>query len=234
MIKAVLFDLDGTLLSMDQDEFMKAYFGSLAKKLAAIGYDPSRLIASIWQGSLAMVNNDGSKTNEDSFWDAFNLSYGKDARADEQYFYNYYVEDFDEIEAICKTKNASSVIDKIKRLGFRVALATNPLFPSIATEKRILWAGLNKDDFEIVTTYENSRYCKPNLKYYQDILNEMNISADEAIMVGNDVSDDMVAGELGMKLFLVTDCLINKGDKNIDEYPHGTLDEFVEYLTSLT
>ena len=33
-IKAVLFDLDGTLLPMDQDIFVKSYFGLLAKKLS--------------------------------------------------------------------------------------------------------------------------------------------------------------------------------------------------------
>jgi FMN phosphatase YigB (HAD superfamily) len=62
----------------------------------------------------------------------------------------------------------------------------------------------------------------------------MNISADEAVMVGNDVDDDMVAKELGMKVFLVTDCLINKSGKGLLEYPSGTLDDFMEYLTSLT
>ena len=40
MIKTVLFDLDGTLLPMDQDNFVKAYFKNLAIKLAPHGYDP--------------------------------------------------------------------------------------------------------------------------------------------------------------------------------------------------
>lgn len=67
-ITTVLFDLDGTLLPMDQEVFVKAYFGSLAKKLAPHGYDPQTLIAGIWEGIAAMVKNDGSKTAEEAFW----------------------------------------------------------------------------------------------------------------------------------------------------------------------
>ena len=234
MLKAVLFDLDGTLLKMDQDEFTKAYFGSLAKRLAKIGYDPERLVNSIWRGSYAMVKNDGSRLNEDAFWEAFNLSYGKNAKADESYFYQYYVEDFDKVSSVCgRYPEAAGVIADVKALGLRVALATNPLFPSIATEKRIKWAGLDKSDFELFTTYENSRYCKPNLNYYKDILNTMGLSADETLMVGNDVSEDMIAEELGMKVFLVTDCLINKEGKNLVDYNNGTLEDLIQYIKTL-
>ena len=41
-IKMILFDLDGTLLPMDQNHFVKTYFGALAKKLAPLGYDPEK------------------------------------------------------------------------------------------------------------------------------------------------------------------------------------------------
>ncbi len=234
MLKAVLFDLDGTLLGMDQDVFTKAYFGSLAEKLSGIGYEPDRLVKSVWSGSVAMVKNDGSKLNEDAFWDAFNLSYGKNARIDEPYFYNYYVEDFDKVSAVCrKNPEAALTVQDIKRLGLRVALATNPLFPSIATEKRIKWAGLDKSDFELVTTYENSRYCKPNPKYYEEILLKMELSPEEVLMVGNDVSEDMVAEKLGMKVFLVTDNVINKEGKNLSDYDNGTLSDLIQYVITL-
>jgi len=219
---------------MDQDEFTWAYFGSLAKRLAKIGYEPERLVESIWRGSYAMVKNDGSRLNEDAFWEAFNLSYGKNARADEAYFYQYYVEDFDKVSAVCGSyREVPGVIADVKALGLRVALATNPLFPSIATEKRIKWAGLDKSDFELFTTYENSRYCKPNLNYYRDILEAMGLSADEVLMVGNDVSEDMIAEELGMKVFLVTDCLINKEGKNLADYNNGTLEDLIQYIKTL-
>ena len=64
-IKAVLFDLDGTLLPMDQDEFIKTYMSRLAKYMAPYVYDPDLLLKGLWMGTGAMVKNDGRKTNED-------------------------------------------------------------------------------------------------------------------------------------------------------------------------
>ena len=135
MIKAVFFDLDGTLLPMELDIFMKAYLGSLAKALAPIGYDPDRLVKSILSGSYAMVKNDGSMSNEDVFWNCFNTSYGIDGRKDEKYFYDFYVNEFDKIHKVCGyNPHSSQVVKSIKNMGIRMILATNPLFPSIATE----------------------------------------------------------------------------------------------------
>ncbi|MBR2432393.1 MAG: HAD family hydrolase, partial [Clostridia bacterium] len=78
-IKAVLFDLDGTLLPMDQEVFVKSYFGRLAKKLAPHGYDPAKLVDGIWKGTAAMVKNDGTKNNEQAFLDTFTAIFGKEA-----------------------------------------------------------------------------------------------------------------------------------------------------------
>jgi len=64
------------------------------------------------------------------------------------------------------------------------------------------WAGLHAEDFALVTTYENSRAAKPNLKYYRDILKFINQPAESCLMVG-DQAWDMVAGELGMQTFLI-------------------------------
>ncbi len=233
-IKAVLFDLDGTLLPMDQSVFTKAYFGGLAKRLALIGYETKKLIDSIWQGSAAMVGNDGKKTNEEVFWNKFSEIYGKDVRKDEPYFVAYYMEEFDGVKSVCGyNPEAKEAVKSIKALGLRTALATNPLFPSIATEKRTAWAGLDVCDFELVTTYENSRFCKPNPEYYRDILNSMSLEPSETLMVGNDVSEDMIAESLGMKVFLLTDNLINKENADISKYPNGSFDELVKYIKTI-
>ena len=93
-IKMVLFDLDGTLLPMDPDAFVKAYFGLLAQKLAPHGYDSEKLIAAIWAGTKAMVMNDGSKTNAEAFWDKFCELVGKNCRTDEPVFDSFYRNEF--------------------------------------------------------------------------------------------------------------------------------------------
>ena len=230
-ITTVLFDLDGTLLPMDQDIFIKAYFGGICKRLAPIGYDPQRLVEGIWAGTAAMVKNDGGCLNEAAFWSRFTKMFGEKALDDIPMFDDYYREDFDKVSASCGyTPAAKETVDLLKSRGIRVALATNPIFPAIATEKRMRWAGLSPTDFELYTTYENSRYCKPNLHYYEDILQQMKLSPEQCLMVGNDVGEDMVAEALGMKVFLLTDCMINKKNVDISRYPHGDFADLMAYV----
>ena len=234
MIKFVLFDLDGTLLPMDQDVFIKCYFNAIAKRLAMRGYQPEKLIGAILAGTNAMIKNDGKQTNEVVFWDKFAQIYGDKAREDEPYFEEFYRLDFDKVKSSCRyNSKAKEVVDKVKDLGLRVALATNPIFPALATQKRIAWSGLTTKDFELYTTYENSRYCKPNLEFYKSVINELGVSAEECLMVGNDVVEDMVAKKLGMEVFLLTDCLINKTQIDISEYPHGDFDALLKYVKTL-
>ena len=97
-------------------------------------------------------------------------------------------------------------------------------------ETRIRWAGLEPDEFEFFTTYENSNYCKPNLGYYREVLEKAGLNGEDCLMVGNDVGEDMVAAELGMKVFLLTDCMINKENKDINQYPHGGFEELKKYI----
>ena len=112
-------------------------------------------------------------------------------------------------------------------------LATNPLFPAQATHWRIQWAGMKPEDFELVTTYDNSSSCKPNPKYYQDILDQFGLKAEECVMVGNDVTEDMIAGTMGMKVFLLTDCMINKDNEDISVYPNGGFTELEMFLKTI-
>ena len=233
-ITTVLFDLDGTLLPMDQDIFVKTYFGLLAKKLAPHGYDPKALIDGIWKGTGAMVMNPGGKTNEEVFWDTFCALMGQHCRADEPLFQEFYENEFGGVQAVCGfTPKAAETIALVKRKGLRTALATNPIFPAIATRQRIAWAGLTPGDFEYVTTYENSSHSKPNPDYYREVLDRLGVRAEECLMVGNDVGEDMVAEKLGMKVFLLTDCVINKKGEDINRYPHGGFDALMAFIESL-
>lgn len=233
-IRYILFDLDGTLLPMDQDRFIKAYFGGLVRKLAPHGYDPEKLIGSIWSGTGAMVKNDGSRTNEEAFWAHFTTIFGEDARKDEPKFEEFYRTDFQQVQQVCGfDPKAAETIAKLKEMGFTLALATNPIFPAIATQSRMRWAGLQEGDFQFYTTYENSSYCKPNPEYYRQVLQKLGAQPEECLMVGNDVTEDMVAQTLGMQVFLLTDCLINKEAKDISAWPHGNFDALMEHIQNL-
>lgn len=233
-IKAILFDLDGTLLPMDQDIFIKAYFGGLARKLAPHGYDPEALIKAIWAGTKAMIQNDGQGTNEEVFWDCFCGIFGANARLDEPKFREFYETEFQNVQQVCGfAPEAAKIVHWLKDQGLRVILATNPIFPAIATESRIRWAGLQPQDFESYTTYENCRHSKPNPDYYRDILTQAGLQPEQCVMVGNDVGDDMVAEALGCQVFLLTDHLINSKNVDISRYPHGSFPELRRFLSDL-
>ncbi len=231
MLKAVLFDLDGTLLPLDQDFFVKTYLKKLCVKMAAHGYDPDALAKNIWGGTYAMIKNDGSVTNEQRFWNTFAAAYGEDVRKDEPLFDEYYRKEFASVRSVCGfTEESAKLVRRLQGMGITVILATNPVFPAIATNQRIAWAGLTPEDFALVTTYENSSYCKPNPKYYQAILDQFGLDAADCLMVGNDVSDDMSAAKIGMQTFLLTDCLVNTHNLDITPYPQGSFPELNAYI----
>lgn len=234
MITTCLFDLDGTLLPMDQEVFVKSYLSRLANKMAPYGYDPGTLVNAVWAGTSAMVQNDGSATNDTVFWQVCDRFFGRDTRVDEPLFEAFYQKEFQQVRQDCGfTPLAARTIREIKSMDLRTVLATNPLFPAIATHSRVRWAGLRPEDFDFITTYENSRFCKPNPDYYREILGKLNLKSEECLMVGNDVGEDMVARELGMNVFLLTDCLINKTGKDISQYPYGSFPELMDYIREI-
>lgn len=230
-ITTVLFDLDGTLLPMDQDAFTRAYFSLLVQKLAPYGYEKQKLIDGIWQGTAAMVKNDGSRTNAEAFWETFERIFGEKTRADQPLFDAFYREEFQQAAGQCGyNPQAAETVRWLKRAGLRVALATNPIFPACATCSRIRWAGLAPEEFEAYTAYENTSYCKPNPQYYLALAQRLSVAPQHCLMVGNDVQEDMAARFAGMKVFLLTDCLINKQDEEIAAYPSGGFAQLREYI----
>lgn len=227
----VLFDLDGTLLPMDQKEFVNGYFTFLCKKLAPFGYQPDELISAIWKGTGAMVKNTGNITNEEAFWECFSKVLGPRALEHKYLFEEFYANEFAKADVFCGfNKKSAETVSELKKQGYRVALATNPIFPAVATEIRIRWAGCKKEDFELYTTYENSHYCKPNPDYYREVCERLSIDPKKCLMVGNDAKEDGAASKAGMDVFLITDCLINEENIDISVFPNGSFDELVEYL----
>ena len=177
-----------------------------------------------------MVKNDGSQSNEAAFWKKFASIYGEKVLADKPLFDEFYLKEFQEAKGICgRNPKAALTVQRAKEMGLRVALATNPIFPKVATESRIRWAGLEPEDFELYTSYENIGYCKPNPDYYREIVKRLGVEPEQCLMVGNDVSEDMVAETVGMKVFLLTDCLINKEQKDINQYRRGSFDQILKF-----
>ncbi len=231
MLKAILFDLDGTLLPMDQEAFTSGYFKMLAKKVAYLGYTPRELVAAIWAGTEAMVKNDGQDTNETVFWRKFTSIYGEAALEHKPVFDAFYRVEFQQAKQFCGFQPmAAQTVRQAGKLGFRVALATNPIFPAIATESRIRWAGLEPEDFALYTTYETARYSKPNPLYFKEVAAALEVEPEACLMVGNDATEDLPAKEIGMEVFLLTDCLINSENRDISQVPHGDYAALMAYI----
>lgn len=230
MKKTILLDLDGTLLPMDQDQFIKSYFSRLARKMAG-KIDPQKLTEIIWKGTGAMIANEGQVTNEQVFWSVFDRLSGCRHEELEDDFMDYYQNEFNlAVDACQPNPLAGDIVSLLKQKGYRLILATNPIFPRIATANRIRWAGLKAEDFEWITTFEVCRFCKPNPKYYAEILEHCGLNPRECVMIGNDVKEDMTARELGMEGWLITDCLLNTENLPVSCEFEGTLAELKEKI----
>lgn len=232
-IKVVLFDLDGTLLPMNQDKFIEKYFKDLTSYMCQNGeHEPDGYYKAIWHGVKAMLQNDNSVSNEEAYFKALGEIYGEDVANGEYLKYkDFYATKYLEAKSeTWYTKRSRELVNSLKERGIRVALATNPVFPSIATNARMSWVDLKPEDFELVTTCDNTGYSKPNPKYYLDIAHKLTVDPRDCLMVGNDADDDMPAKNVQMDVFLLTDCLINKKEKDISEYPHGSFDELLKYI----
>lgn len=234
-IKAILFDLDGTLLPMDQNRFLKGYFGLLTEKMVKSGYDADTFMKALLAGTDAMVANDGTKTNEALFWEVFGSFYTKESLPPISLFDEFYEKDFPRTRDFCGfDERPKKIVRAVKDKGLLAVLATAPAFPAIATETRMGYVGLKPSDFVLYTTYENSTYCKPSEGYYREVLARIGCESHECLMVGNDVTDDMEPAEaVGMQVFLLTDYLINKNSADIAVYPNGSFDDLLRLIEAL-
>lgn len=236
MIKNILFDLDGTLLNMEsQENFIKLYFEALCKRFCKpLGLSPDELTKGVWKATGDMFYNDGGCTNREIFWSSFSQVCKADMLKYEKDFDDFYKNHFVYAKrATGDNPYAGDCVELLKQKGYRLVLATNPVFPYAATESRIKWAGVNPENFELVTVYENSCFCKPNPKYYAEILQKLGMNAEECLMAGNDVDEDMCTADMGMETYLVTDCLENKNNKDYSTFRQGSFKEFYEYAKSL-
>jgi FMN phosphatase YigB (HAD superfamily) len=231
----VLFDLDGTLIGMNQDEFIRLYFIKILDKLTALGYDKDGMYKSLEAAIRATKRNDGTITNEARFWQTFDEASGGLSEVLKRDIGSFYENEFISVlQGSCYPfPRAGEIIECARRKGLKVVLATNPLFPAVATHRRIRLGGMSPDDFDYITAYENSSACKPNPEYFRELLEKLGVSADECVMVGNDTKDDFCAHALGIPVFILTECLINQSGIDLDAYPHGGFDDLISYIRSI-
>jgi len=240
-----MFDLDGTLLPMDLNFFLKQYFQKLTAKLAPFA-NPKEILNHIMASTQAMIkNNSSEKTNREIFWNVFssrvndskkNLAGDSILLAEDlvPVFEDFYQKEFKELRKFTQpTPLAREIVQTLSRRGYEIALATNPIFPREAIVERMRWAGVDDMPWAIVTSYENSHFCKPNLNYFAEIMQKLRRNPAECMMVGNDPREDLIAGSLGIKTYLVTDNCIERDDIHYKPDFKGTLEDLAAYIKTL-
>ena len=237
MMDTILFDLDGTLLPIDMERFLGQYLDALSKKCSHI-VEEKLFKKALWESTEYMIGNrEASKTNADAFMEVFCPKIQKNLDEIAPILDEFYRIEFKELKSNSKAlQTVKEMILSLKKKGYTLVVATNPLFPRQAILHRIHWAGLDPDDFELITDYEAMHFCKPHIEFYKEILSKLDKSPRDCLMVGNDVQEDLIVAELGMKTFLVEDNIINRSNMEIIADYRGSymdLSHFVEGLPNL-
>lgn len=233
MIKNIIFDLDGTLIKTNQEEFNKKFFESIKDMFQKAGYNGEKLAKASLEAVGAMVLNDGSFTNEKLFWNYFEKKTSIKKETIYELFDDFYNNTYNDLfECVKPISQMNKAIEILNNKGYNLILATNPLFPLVAIKKRASWGNIDCNMFSYITSYENSNYSKPNINYYKELIKNNNLNKDETIMFGNDLIEDLAIEQIGISCFIVKDNMVNLD--NIDSCSKkGSYKEMLEYINSL-
>jgi len=209
MLKAVLFDLDDTLLGNSMGTFLPAYFQALTRYLEHL-IPPERLIAQLMRATEAMdANHNRQVTNEEAFAAVFYPALKPDRLTLERAFRRFYAQEFPKLQRLTKRRReARLLVEWAFERDLQVAVATNPLFPRVAVQQRLAWADVSVDDFSyaLVTTYENMHATKSHPAYYREILTRLGCHPGECLMVGDSWEMDVLsASAVGLHVYWITD-----------------------------
>ena len=208
MIKAVLFDLDDTLLRLNLTAFVTRYVAGASRLLASVARtSPVALGVPYLRAFLAMDAQDreDSLTNEQLFnkiiLETTGIPLDDPVIADlMSYYETQIVPGFSGgLVAARPVPGAREAIEAVHDAGLICALATNPTFSLDCDRTRMGWAGVSEKDFSLVSTYANSTRCKPSVRYYQEFANQLGVRLEECLMVGNDAVRDIVRPDCGLR-----------------------------------
>ena len=205
MIKALLFDLDNTLVIFDEVRFLQNYFKRIAKAFADL-ISADIFLERLINATMDLHRNNGTRTNANYFMDVFAADQKLHRETYWQRFMQFYETEYDQIKVDITLPNGlEDVFAQLKGLPLKKVIATNPIFPETALKKRIHWAGLSAETFDLITHIENMSYVKPDPGYYHQICDLIDESPDNCMMVGNDPVNDMAAAFAGLKTYLTND-----------------------------
>lgn len=205
MIRAVLLDLDDTLLQNDMAGFLPPYLRSLGEAMADLA-DPGRLAAEVMAGTRDMLANlDPRCTLEAAFAARFYPALGWDEAEVRPRLQDFYQRVFPKLQELTSPiAGAKHFVQSLLEDDRQLVIATNPLFPRRAVEHRLTWAGLPVDayPYALVGSYEELHFAKPHPEFFAELLGRLGIRSHEAAMIGNELKNDILpALGLGLAVF---------------------------------
>ena len=190
MIKAIIFDLDNTLL-----DFMKM------KQFAV-------------KAAITAMNEAGLNINEDqAYKDIFKL-YESKGWENQQVFDDFLIQNFGKVSnkilaagivsyrrareaTLLVYPNVNKTLIELIKMGIQLAVVSDA--PSREAWMRLYYLNLHHV-FDPVLTYDDSGAHKPSPKPFQMALDILNVNSDEALMIGDWPDRDVVgASQIGMK-----------------------------------
>jgi len=216
MTLTLLFDLDDTLLSTNTDAFLQAYFRAVTDYVKDL-IEPDLMLPEFFAGTRKMVaNTDPSQSLRGVFNSEFFPKFDIEPSIIQARFDQFYAEVFPTFRSLTNPwPEAVSLVEWALSQGYRLAVATNPLFPLSAIHQRLCWANLPPDQypFEVISSYESFHFSKPNPIFFAEVLGRMGWPEGSVLVVGDDIKRDLLAGSaLGLPVFW-----INETDVNVPE-----------------
>src|SRR5918996_55582 len=201
----LLLDLDDTLLDTDLETFVPAYFQALSQHMAA-HVPPNAMLRALVNGvTLMNENEDPTRTLQEVFETHFYPDLGISKEAVSDVIEEFYDDVFPTLAGHTRVRpDAAELIEWALGRGFRVAIATDPLFPRKATHHRVRWAGLDPDGLELISTFDHFHFSKTHPAYYAEVLGRLGWPDGPVLMVGNDITRDLLpAHRLGLATYLI-------------------------------
>jgi FMN phosphatase YigB (HAD superfamily) len=219
---------------MNTRQFEHGYFNTLSDFVADL-LPKETFVKYLMKSTNDMVQNPGLRTNREVFLESFGAFVGMDAvDLYEQRFYDYYAGPFNQLrEVVSPVETIIADVASLKEKGYTLVIATNPLFPMSAVESRIRWAGLDPQDFVYISSFEENKFCKPQLGFYEEILKKLDLEASHCLMVGNDVEEDLVTQKLGFETYLISNHKIQRSDIAFIPDHEGDYNAFHSFVEGL-
>src|SRR4030042_6806464 len=198
MLKAVLFDLDNTLIHFSESRFAESYLARITPVFADL-MPQDKLVERPFLSTQLLMNNNGEMSNADYFMNSF--SAGLEESRDKLWepFIDFYEAEFDRFRDIVSVPDGvHDMLLTLKRKMVKLVIASNPMWPSIVQMKRLAWAGLGDIKFDLVTDIENMSDCKPRPEYYLEVCPKITVKPQECLMGGHDPVNDMIVARIGM------------------------------------